>query len=80
MWWPQIDKQLEEACVRCQVVKSKPAVAPLHPWLWPSCPWQRIHVDFAGPFKGKMFLILVDGHSKWHEVIEMSTTTSEKDD
>ena len=81
MWWPQIDKQLEEAaksCVRCQAVKSKPAVAPLHPWLWPSRPWQRIHVDFAGPFKGKMFLILVDGHSKWPEVIEMSTTTSEK--
>ena len=24
-----------------------------------------------------MFLILIDGHSKWPEVIEMSTTTSE---
>ena len=34
-------------------------------------------MDFAGPSKGKMFLILVDGHSKWPEVIEMSTTTSE---
>ena len=81
MWWPGIDKQLEEAsksCVRCQAIKSKPAVAPLHPWLWPSRPWQRIHVDFAGPFKGKMFFIVVDGHSKWPEVIEMKSTTSEK--
>ena len=81
MRWPQIDKQLEEvakSCVRCQSVKSKPAIAPLHPWLWSSRPWQRIHMDFAGPFKGKMFLILIDRHSKWPEVIEMSTTTSEK--
>ena len=47
MWWPSIDKQLEQVaklCVCCQSVKSKPAVAPLHPWLWPSQPWQRVHV------------------------------------
>ena len=69
---------MAKSCVRCQTVKNSPAVAPLHPWLWPSCPWQRVHVDFAGPFKGKMFLILMDGHSKWPEVIEMSTTSSEK--
>ena len=81
MWWPQINKQLEnvaKSCVHCQEIKSKPVVAPLHSWLWPSRPWQRIHVDFARPFRGKTFLILVDGHSKWPEVIEMSTTTSEK--
>ena len=32
---------------------SDPA-GPLHP----STPWQRVHVDFAGPFAGKMFLIV----------------------
>jgi len=37
-------------------------------------PWQRIHVDFAGPFMGRQFLIVVDAHSKWPEVIEMKTT------
>lgn len=26
--------------------------------------WQRIHIDFAGPFQGKMYLIVVDAHSK----------------
>ena len=79
MWWPGIDKQLEElvkSCDRCQSVKSSPAPAPLHPWIWPSRPWQRIHIDYAGPFKQKMFLIVVDAHSKWPEVIEMSTTSS----
>ena len=53
-----------------------PAVAPLHPWLWPTQPWQHIHIDYAGPIDGKMMLIVVDAHSKWPEVIEMSSTTS----
>ena len=46
----------------------------LHPWLWPAKPWQSIHVDFAGPFMGKMFLIVVDAHSKWPEVIDYKYT------
>ena len=41
-------------------------------------PWQRVHVDFAGPINGKMFILLVDAHSKWPEVFEMPNTTSQK--
>ena len=58
LWWPGVDKDLEEcakSCLSCQAVKSAPAVAPLHPWVWPAKPWQRIHIDFAGPFMGKTF-------------------------
>ena len=54
------------------------SVAPLHPWIWPSQPWKRIHVDFAGPFMGGSYLIVVDAHSKWPEVHHMSTTTTTK--
>ena len=81
VWWPNIDKSLEEVarnCKACQSVKSSPAVAPLHPWVWPERPWQRVHIDFAGPLKGKMYFVLVDAHSKWPEVVEMQTTTAEK--
>ena len=46
--------------------------------IWPSTPWQRIHVDFAGPFMGKMFLVVIDAHSKWPEVVEMPSTTAQK--
>ena len=49
-WWPGLDKRIEElvkSCKSCQAVKSAPAAIPLHPWTWPSKPWQRIHVDFA---------------------------------
>ncbi len=33
-------------------------------------------MDFAGPFQGRMFFIVVDAHSKWPEVVEMTTTTT----
>jgi len=79
LWWPGLDKELEKCvrqCQSCQEVRNAPAAAPLHPWLWPTKPWQRIHVDFAGPFEGRMFFIVVDAHSKWPEVIEMPATTT----
>lgn len=81
VWWPGLDKSLEQIsreCRACKLTKSMPAVAPLHPWVWPSHPWQRLHIDFAGPFKGRMFFVLVDAHSKWPEVVEMKSTTAEK--
>ena len=53
-----------------------PPGAPLIPWDWPSQPWERIPVDFAGPFLGSMFIIVVDAMSKWPEVIQISKTTS----
>jgi hypothetical protein len=33
-------------------------------------------VDFAGPFWGSMFLIIIDTLSKWPEVINMNKTTA----
>ena len=81
LWWPKLDKHLEDmvkSCTSCQSVKEAPPVAPLHPWIWPTKPWERIHVDFAGPYQNKMFLIVVDAHSKWPEVIQMSSTSAEQ--
>ena len=63
IWWPGLDKAIEEvvkSCTSCQVVKHSPAVASIQPWTWPNHPWKRIHLDFAGPFQGSMFLIAVD--------------------
>ena len=36
------------------------------------------HVDFGWPYQSKMFLIVVDAHSKWPEVIQMSSTPAEQ--
>ena len=35
-------------------------------------------MDFAGPFMGSMFLVVVDAYSKWLEVIPMTTTSAGK--
>ena len=34
-------------------------------------------MDFAGPFMGKSYLLIIDAHSKWLQIIKMNTTTSE---
>ena len=78
--WPGMDNQIEEmvkGCTSCQQHQSAPPVAPLHPWKWPTRPWSRLHIDFAGPFLNQMFLVLIDAYSKWIEVFPMTSTTSE---
>eukprot|EP00731_Ephydatia_muelleri_P013975 Em0007g1285a len=41
-------------------------------------PWSRLHVDFAGHFQGKTFIVLVDAHSKWPEVATIPSTSSKQ--
>ena len=79
-WWPGLDGDIEEktkACLGCQRVQSLPATAPLHPWSWPTEPWERIHIDFLGPLRGSMWLVVIDAHSKWPEVFRMNSTTTD---
>ena len=63
-------------CTVCIKNHSSPSAAPLHTWEYPTGPWERVHVDFAGPFMGKMFFIVVDAFSKWIEVDALSNCTS----
>ena len=48
--------------------------ASLHAWEYPAGPWERIHIDFAGPLDGKMYLVVVDAYSKWLDVEMMSSS------
>ncbi|XP_062620753.1 uncharacterized protein K02A2.6-like [Saccostrea cucullata] len=79
VWWPNMDSELER-CVRecedCQVNMKNPALAPLHPWEYPSKPWSRLHIDFAGPFMDNMYFVIMDAYSKWLEVIVMKNITT----
>ena len=79
MWWPGMDSDLEnkvKSCGECQQHRNVPADAPLQPWDWPEKPWSRLHMDYAGPFLGKMFFLLIDAHSKWLEIHIVSTANS----
>ena len=72
----QSDRRSSEPCTGCQFTQNNLKTAPFHAWEWPTRPWQRIHVHFAGPFLGTMVLIVLDAHSKWPEVIPMTTTST----
>ena len=38
----------------------------------------RLHVDFAGPVKGKMLMEVIHAHSKWPGIFIMENTTTEE--
>ena len=80
VWWPNIDSDLEaqvKQCNQCHVNQPSLPAVPMHPWEWPENPWERIHLDYAGPFLGKMFLVVVDAHSKWMEIEVVSSGTTQ---
>ena len=78
VWWFNIDIDiggLVKQFVTCQQTRNVPTVAPLMPWVWPISPWSRIHIDFAQKDR-QDFLVIVDAHSKWPEIIMMNSTTT----
>ena len=80
VWWPGIDKDIQETvkkCSTCQLHRPDPPQAPIHPWEYPTRAWQRVHIDHAGPFKGHMFLVLIDAYSKWLEVLKVNSTSTD---
>ena len=79
LWWPGLDKEIEETvklCHACQeAAKAPPAPNPAS-WSWPGGPWKRLHLDFAGPYLSKMYLVMVDAYSKFVEVVPMAQATT----
>ncbi|GFU70342.1 uncharacterized protein K02A2.6 [Trichonephila clavipes] len=81
VYWKNIDNDIEEAaktCVDCARYKADPPKSKVHYWEYPSMPWERILVDFAGPIFEHTFFLIVDAHSKWLEVYPMKVTTTKK--
>ena len=73
VWWPGIDREkVVKSCASCQEHQNMPPKAPIHPCK----PWSRLHINFAGPHLGMMYLILVDLFSKWVDVYPVKTANS----
>ncbi|XP_058985915.1 uncharacterized protein K02A2.6 [Musca domestica] len=80
-WWPGLDKDIEilaKGCEKCCQQSRSPPVAEPKSWPETQRPWSRLHLDYAGPFLGTNFLIVVDSHSKWVEVKMTKSITSNK--
>ena len=81
VWWPGITESIEQMiqrCEECQKHHREEPATPLQPLEVTAGPWQRVHIDFAGPFQNRMWLILVDSYSKWPEVVPMQSTTAKR--
>ncbi|KRZ75668.1 Uncharacterized protein T10_10424 [Trichinella papuae] len=80
-WWPAMNKDIEmkaQSCHGCATAQKNPAKVAVNPWEIADRPWKRIHVDFAGPVSREIFMIVVDAHSKWPEVLHMPHITMEQ--
>ncbi|XP_013913085.1 PREDICTED: LOW QUALITY PROTEIN: uncharacterized protein LOC106542012 [Thamnophis sirtalis] len=80
VWWPLLDAEIAAyvgRCTTCQLSRPNPPAGPAREWEAPRGPWSRLHVDFAGPFHGQNFLIVVDAYSRWVELVLMASTTAE---
>ncbi|XP_031343692.1 uncharacterized protein K02A2.6-like [Photinus pyralis] len=78
VWWKGIDSDIEalsKHCMHCSNVANSPAKV-YHPWEYASSPWQRIHIDYLGPFMNTYILIIVDAYTKWIEAIPMKNITA----
>ena len=76
VWWPKVVDEIDSligSCSKCQVQQDSPPLAPLYS---STRPWSRLHIDYLGPFLGHMWLLIIDAHSKWMEVFQMSSTSS----
>lgn len=81
VWWQNIDAEVERCsrqCSQCLQNSPMPPKAEPVPWPEPKECWERLHLDYAGPFEGKMLLVLVDAKSKWLEVVIVASATSEQ--
>lgn len=82
-WWRtmQVDvRRYVAECDTCQRADAPTGPVPglLQPLPAPSRPWQRVHIDGAGPLPetrngNKFFLVMVDAFSKWPEVVPLKT-------
>ena len=79
VWWPLIDKDLEnvtKSCTLCLRNADNPPRMVLHPWKYPESANDRIHADFCGPIHKYMYLVITDAHSKWVDIYELTDITA----
>ena len=79
VWWTGLDSGIESSashCYTCQAHAKTLPQSPLAMWSGPSKPWTRQHIDHASQFQEKLFLIVVDAHSKWIEALVVPSSSS----
>lgn len=79
VYWPSLNSDIEQtvrSCNNCIENSKTPKECEPQSWKAEKKPWVRLHIDYAGPFKNNMFLIVVDAFSKWVEVAKVKEISS----
>ena len=72
VWWPGIDREVEQRCKvchGCQIVSGQPCPEPMKRTVLPEGPWQDVAADLLGPLPGgEYLLVVVDYYSRYFEI------------
>ena len=80
VWWPQMDRKVEDAirsCHPCQLVGPRAKPEPVRSSTLPDGPWQEISVDLLEISNGEHLLVVVDYYSRWLEAILLKKTDAQ---
>ena len=78
IWWPGLDGDLERKATVVLPARLTETIL-----LQSQCIHgtgqvnYRLHVDYEGPFMGKMFLLILDVHTKWMDIHITNSSTSQ---
>ena len=79
VWFPNIDKMVEEAvskCIPCQANSNRCAKEPLLMSELPRGPWLNLSIDFCGPLPtGEYLFVIIDEYSRY-PIVEVVRSTS----
>ncbi|XP_036325135.1 uncharacterized protein K02A2.6-like [Rhagoletis pomonella] len=74
-----MDTHIEKKVSQCEICQQQSTSSPARAytnWSVAERPWQRIHLDFAGPFHNATWLICIDAFSKYPFVTKMASITA----
>ncbi|XP_049796400.1 uncharacterized protein K02A2.6-like [Schistocerca nitens] len=76
--WFGTDAAITNICSSCMACVEQQSAPPWKFFAWPKATtsWQRLHIDFAGPFWNARWLVVVDSFSNFPFVVRMSSTMS----
>lgn len=77
-WWPNIDDNIETLAAKCDICQIAGSSPNRQYQEWPKAerPWQRVHIDFAGPIFNSIWLVVVDAFSQFPFVVQLAKTTT----
>ncbi len=80
VWFPGVDKMIQQLCGECPTCKLNNGgniITPMIPTTLPSRPWEYLAIDFHGPLPlGTELMVIVDEQPRFPIVTEVKSTSA----